>query len=90
MTRDGVGYRGGNRERARFCNARGAALMIRIHADGSTDPGVHGISTLVPALRRGWTSDIYGASGRAGRAAPERARRRDREPGTSASSSAPT
>jgi N-acetylmuramoyl-L-alanine amidase len=67
MTRDGTGYRGGNRERARFCNARGAALMIRIHADGSSDPSVHGISTLVPALRRGWTSDVYGASGRAGR-----------------------
>ena len=67
MTRDGDGYRGGNRERARFCNARGAALMIRIHADGSTDPGVRGISTLVPALRRGWTSDVYAASGRAGR-----------------------
>jgi N-acetylmuramoyl-L-alanine amidase len=67
MTRDGTGYRGGNRERARFCNARGAALMIRIHADGSSDPSVHGISTLVPALRRGWTNDVYGASGRAGR-----------------------
>ena len=38
MTRDAAGYRGGNRERARFCNARGASLMIRIHADGSTDP----------------------------------------------------
>jgi N-acetylmuramoyl-L-alanine amidase len=67
MTRDGVGYRGGNRERARFCNARGAALMIRIHADGSTDSGVHGISTLVPARRRGWTDDIYSPSRRAGR-----------------------
>ena len=67
MTRDGTGYRGGNRERARFCNLRGAALMIRIHADGSADPAVRGIATLVPALRRGWTSDIYGASGRAGR-----------------------
>ena len=67
MTRDAAGYRGGNRERARFCNARGAALMIRIHADGSSDPGLNGISTLVPALRRGWTSDVYGASGRAGR-----------------------
>jgi N-acetylmuramoyl-L-alanine amidase len=66
MTRDGTSYRGGNRERARFCNARGAALMLRIHADGSSDPGVHGISTLVPARRRGWTDDIYGASGRAG------------------------
>ena len=67
MTRNGVGYRGGNRERARFCNARRAALMVRIHADGSTDPGRHGIATLVPALRRGWTGDIYGASRRAGR-----------------------
>ena len=67
MTRNAPGYRGGNRARARFCNARGAALMIRIHADASTDPGVHGISTLVPALHRGWTSDIYAPSGRAGR-----------------------
>jgi N-acetylmuramoyl-L-alanine amidase len=66
MTRDGTGYRGGNRERARFCNARGAALMLRIHADGSADPAVHGVSTLVPAHRRGWTSDIYAASRRAG------------------------
>jgi N-acetylmuramoyl-L-alanine amidase len=66
MTRDGVGYRGGNRERARFCNERRAALMIRIHADGSADPGANGVATLVPALRRGWTSDIHGASRRAG------------------------
>jgi N-acetylmuramoyl-L-alanine amidase len=67
MTRDGTAYRGGNRERARFCNARGAALMIRIHADGSSNPAVHGVSTLVPAFRRGWTDDVYGASRRAGR-----------------------
>jgi N-acetylmuramoyl-L-alanine amidase len=66
MTRDGAGYRGGNRERARFCKSRGAALMIRIHADGSSDPSVHGVSTLVPARRRGWTDDIYGRSRRAG------------------------
>ena len=66
MTRDGSDYRGGNRERAAFCNARGAALMIRIHADGSSDPSVHGVSTLVPARRRGWTDDIYGRSRRAG------------------------
>lgn len=69
MTRDGTGYRGGNRERARFCNARGAALMIRIHADGSTDPSVHGASTLVPASTRGWTDDVYAPSLRAGRIA---------------------
>lgn len=66
LTRSGGDYRGGNRERARFCNARGAALMIRIHADGSTSPAAHGISTLVPALRRPWTSDVYAASRRAG------------------------
>lgn len=67
MTRDGPGYRGGNRERAGFCNERRAALMLRIHADGSSDPRAHGVSTLVPALRRGWTDDVYGASRRAGR-----------------------
>ena len=66
MTRDGDGYRGGNRERARFCNARGAALMLRIHADGSSEPRSTGISTLVPALHRGWTDDVYGSSRRAG------------------------
>jgi N-acetylmuramoyl-L-alanine amidase len=66
MTRTAPGYRGGNRERAGFCNVRGAALMIRIHADGSTDPGVHGISMLVPALRRRWTDDIRATSRRAG------------------------
>jgi N-acetylmuramoyl-L-alanine amidase len=66
MTRNGTGYRGGNRERARFCNDRRAALMIRIHADGSSDPAARGISTLVPALRRGWTDDIHAESARAG------------------------
>lgn len=67
LTRNGAAYRGGNRERARFCNARQAALMIRIHADGSSSPSAGGISTLVPALRRGWTDDVYAASLRAGR-----------------------
>jgi N-acetylmuramoyl-L-alanine amidase len=66
MTRTRAGFRGGNRERARFCNEHGAALMLRIHADGSSDPGVHGVSTLVPALRPGWTDDIHTASRRAG------------------------
>jgi len=67
MTRTGPTYAGGNVARARFCNVRHAALMIRIHADGSTDPSQHGLKTLVPALRRGWTDDIYGSSLRAGR-----------------------
>jgi N-acetylmuramoyl-L-alanine amidase len=66
MTRNADGYRGGNRERAEHCNAREAALMIRIHADGSSDPTRRGLATLVPALRRGWTDDVYAASRRAG------------------------
>jgi len=68
MTRNGTSYGGGNIARAHFCNVRNAALMIRIHADGSTDPSQHGIKTLVPALHRGWTDDIYARSLRAGRA----------------------
>jgi N-acetylmuramoyl-L-alanine amidase len=62
MTRTVPGYAGGNIARARFCNVRRAALMVRIHADGSTDPGLHGVKTLLPALRRGWTDDIYARS----------------------------
>ena len=67
MTRTGPNYAGGNIARARFCNVRHAALMIRIHADGSSDSSQHGIKTLVPTLRRGWTDDIYTQSVRAGR-----------------------
>ncbi|MBA3735102.1 MAG: N-acetylmuramoyl-L-alanine amidase [Actinobacteria bacterium] len=67
MTRTGRTYAGGNIERARFCNVRHAALMIRIHADGSSDSSLHGLKTLVPALHRGWTDDIYSSSIRAGR-----------------------
>jgi N-acetylmuramoyl-L-alanine amidase len=67
MTRTGPTYAGGNIARARFCNARHAALMIRIHADGSSSSSQHGLKTLVPALRRGWTDDIYARSLRAGR-----------------------
>jgi N-acetylmuramoyl-L-alanine amidase len=67
MTRDRAPFRGGNVERARVCNERGAALMLRIHADGSSDPSRRGVSTLFPAFRRGWTSDVYGPSRRAAR-----------------------
>ena len=52
MTRTGPTFRYGRRgniARAQFCNRRHAALMLRIHADGSTDPSRHGVSTLVPA-----------------------------------------
>jgi N-acetylmuramoyl-L-alanine amidase len=57
----------GNIARAKFCNRRHAALMVRIHADGSPDTSLRGVSTLVPAWHRGWTDDVYAASLRAGR-----------------------
>jgi len=71
MTRTGPTFRygnGGNVARAKFCNRRGAALMLRIHADGSTDTSRNGLSTLYPAFHRGWTDDIYASSLRAARA----------------------
>jgi N-acetylmuramoyl-L-alanine amidase len=68
MTRDHGLFPGGNVERASFCNRRGAALMLRIHADGSGDAARRGASTLFPALHRGWTDDIYAPSLRAARA----------------------
>jgi N-acetylmuramoyl-L-alanine amidase len=55
----------GNIARARIANREGAALFLRIHADGSTDPEARGTHTLYPALRRGWTDDIYAGSKRA-------------------------
>jgi N-acetylmuramoyl-L-alanine amidase len=70
MTRTGPVFdrgTGGNIARAEFCNERHAALMLRIHADGSTDVGQHGVSTLYPAFHRGWTDDVYSASLRAAR-----------------------
>jgi N-acetylmuramoyl-L-alanine amidase len=72
MTRTGptihLGDGNGNIARAKFCNRRRAALMVRIHADGSSNTSLHGVSTLVPAWHRGWTDDIYARSLRAGRA----------------------
>jgi N-acetylmuramoyl-L-alanine amidase len=68
MTRTRAGYRGGNIARARFCNSRRAALMLRIHADASGAAAANGISTLYPALHRGWTDDVYARSLRAARA----------------------
>jgi len=57
----------GNVARARIANRSGADLFLRIHADGSTDRTARGTHTLYPALRRGWTDDVYGASKRAAR-----------------------
>ena len=57
----------GNVARARIANRADAALFLRIHADGSTDPSARGTHALHPALRRGWTDDVYADSKRAAR-----------------------
>jgi N-acetylmuramoyl-L-alanine amidase len=70
MTRTGPEFTygaGGNVDRAKFCNRRHAALMLRIHADGSTDPARHGAATLYPKWHPGWTDDIWARSRRAAR-----------------------
>jgi N-acetylmuramoyl-L-alanine amidase len=67
MTRGASPYRGGNIARARFCNVRHAALMLRIHADGSSNTTLHGVQTLYPAFHRGWTDDVLPESRSAAR-----------------------
>ena len=57
----------GNIARATIANRAHAALFLRIHADGSTDPSSAGTHTLYPALQNGWTDDIYARSQRAAR-----------------------
>jgi len=56
MTRTGPTFRygnGGNIARAQFCNRRHAALMVRIHADGSQNTSLHGYLPLI-ALSAKW------------------------------------
>jgi N-acetylmuramoyl-L-alanine amidase len=67
MTRTGPTTTLGNIGRAHFCNVRHAALMIRIHADGSSNSTLHGVQMLYPAFHKGWTDDIYAQSLRAAR-----------------------
>ena len=65
----------GNIARARIANRADARLFLRIHADGSSDPGVRGTHTLYPALRPGWTDDVYLPSKRAARVVQDELRR---------------
>ncbi len=55
----------GNIARAQIANRVGAALFLRVHADGSASSAARGTHTLTPALQRGWTDDVYRASSRA-------------------------
>jgi N-acetylmuramoyl-L-alanine amidase len=76
MTRERTaGVSMGNIARARIANRAGAALFLRIHADGSTDSGARGTHVLHPALRRGWTDDVYASSKRAAQIVQSETRR---------------
>ena len=57
----------GNVARARIANRAGAALFLRVHADGAAASDARGTHTLTPAFRRGWTDDVYRTSRRAAR-----------------------
>jgi N-acetylmuramoyl-L-alanine amidase len=57
----------GNVARAEIANRARARLFLRVHADGHPDASVRGTHVLVPALRRGWTDDVYASSRRAAR-----------------------
>jgi len=52
----------GNVARAGIANRADAALFLRIHADGAASSSARGSHTLYPALRPGWTDDIYARS----------------------------
>ncbi|MCM3729127.1 N-acetylmuramoyl-L-alanine amidase [Neobacillus cucumis] len=51
-----------NRERAEVANQNAADLFVRIHADGSTDRNVHGLSVLTPANNSPYTKTIFNDS----------------------------
>jgi N-acetylmuramoyl-L-alanine amidase len=64
MTRTTNDVNVSNSERAAVANEAGAALFVRIHADGSVDSSRSGISTLYPAENL-WTGPIAAPSRRA-------------------------
>ena len=66
MTREAAtGPSMGNVARAQIANEAGAALFLRVHADGSPDPKRRGTWVLYPAPVDGWTDDILPESERA-------------------------
>lgn len=61
MTRTTANIDISNSERAALANEAKADLFVRVHADGNTDAGVHGLSTLYPAGNE-WVKPIASES----------------------------
>jgi len=51
-----------NKKRAEIANKSGADLFIRIHADGSEDSSVHGVSTLYPSKKNPYVPKLSSSS----------------------------
>jgi N-acetylmuramoyl-L-alanine amidase len=64
-----------NRERAEVANKNAADLFVRIHADGSTDRNVRGLSVLTPANNSPYTKAIFNDSLKASQSIIEETRK---------------
>jgi N-acetylmuramoyl-L-alanine amidase len=58
MIRDTHDVNLSNKERAEMANESGAEIFIRIHADGSTNSNVNGVSTLYPSKKNLYVSSL--------------------------------
>lgn len=59
MTRETHDVSISNAERAEIANEAGADAFLRIHANGSTDPSVHGMMTLCMTPENPWNAGLY-------------------------------
>lgn len=71
MTRETQGSRIGNVARAKIANSAKASLCLRIHADGSINPKMAGVSILVPGRQSSCTKSVRESSADAGKSLQE-------------------